>query len=57
MRVWPFSYSLNDDIGQGMIHWVRDQFANFRMALLIRRSKRIDRLIESAGRSRDRAKL
>ena len=46
MRIWPFSYSLNDEIGQGLAHWVRDQFRNFRLAILIRRSERIDRFIE-----------
>jgi len=46
MRVWPFSPALSDEINVGVLHWIRDQFANVRMALAIRRSKRIDRFIE-----------
>ena len=46
MRVWPFSRSLDAEIGLGMLHWIGDQFANVRMALMIRRSKRADRRID-----------
>ena len=53
MRLWPFSLSLNGDIGLGIEQWIRDQFGNVHMWLLIRRSKRVDRWIERSRASGD----
>lgn len=56
-RVWPLSPSLNRDISVGFGHWLADQFYwNWRMLWLIRRSKRIDRLID-ASEAGSRSKL
>ena len=51
MGIWPFDPKTNADIGIGLFHWLGDQIANIRMALWIRRSKRIDGLIERANRA------
>lgn len=50
IRMWPFSYSLNDEIGMGLLHWLADQFYyNWKALWLIRRAKRIDRFVERVG--------
>lgn len=54
MRVWPFSASLNADIGEGILHWIRDQFFNVKMYLLIRRSERVDRFVERCRQAETR---
>ena len=48
MRIWPLSPSLNAEIGLGLFHWLGDQIRNVRLALLIWRSKRVDRFVEQA---------
>jgi hypothetical protein len=52
MRIWPISPSLNREIAAGGAHWLGDFFINLDMWLRIRRSRRIDKFIASADRSR-----
>lgn len=52
MRIWPFSPSLDQEISYGVFHWISDQFANIHMALLIRRSRRIDDFVLRAKATR-----
>ena len=52
MRIWPFDPRLNNEISLGYFHWLADQIGNVRMALAIRRSKRIDRFIALAAEDR-----